>query len=497
MTNDTLSRRHALGLIGAGGAAALAPATRAQRVPAGAAAPGIRWYSSTQTVRWQQQLAPALTPQPADLFAMQVQVALDQPRQPIDGFGGAFTEKGWQALSALPPARRDEALAALFGDQGAAFNLCRTPLGANDISRKWYSYDETDGDFALKDFSVANDRETLIPYIKAAQGHRSGLKLWASPWSPPSWMKTNHFYSCAPAWPGQPATGIRPDQVRAEGTNTFIQDDKYFDAYARYFRRYVEEYAKAGIPIGMVMPQNEFNSAQPFPSCTWTPEGLARFLPFLGREMGKTGTEIFFGTLERPRADFLGKVLADPQAGPLIKGVGVQWAGKGALEDIQREYPQVPIWASEQECGTGTNDWHYARYCWTTMRRYFAAGARAWHYWNMAMPLGGMSGWGWPQNALVSVDTARGTFELTNDYWALRHVSALVEQGARYIPATSFLGFENQMAFRNPNGDLVIVVENETAEPLSIGFAIKGKLFRPTLPGDSFNTIVLPAAMLV
>jgi glucosylceramidase len=190
-------------------------------------------------------------------------------------------------------------------------------------------------------------------------------------------------------------------------------------------------------------------------------------------------------------------VLADPQAGPLIKGVGVQWAGKGALEDIQREYPQVPIWASEQECGTGTNDWHYSRYCWTMMRRYFAAGARAWHYWNMAMPLGGMSGWGWPQNALVSVDSAKGTYSLTNDYWMLRHVSALVAPGAHYIPATSFLGFENQMAFRNPNGDLVIVVENETAEPLPIGFAIRGKLFRPTLPCDSINTMVIPAAMLV
>lgn len=486
-----IDRRTSLKLAGAALAATAAP-----RAIAAPAPPGVRWVSTTQHSRWQAIGGLAVTP-PADrMFDQNVHIALDHPAQPIQGFGGAFSEKGWQALSSLPAPRRAEALGALFGDGGAALNLCRTPIGANDISRGWYSYDETPGDFALDRFSIANDRKTLIPFIKAAQGFRPDLRLWASPWSPPTWMKKGGHYAQAPAWPGQPSNGIRPDQLGIEGQDSFIQDDRYFDAYARYFRRYVEDYAKEGIRIGMVMPQNEFNSAQPFPSCCWTPEGLARFIPHLGREMERSGTEVFFGTLERGNADLIAKVLGEPQAARYVKGVGVQWAGKGALEEIRRRYPDLAIWGSEQECGFGDNLWRYARYGFSTIRRYFAAGARAWDYWNLAMPLGGMSGWGWPQNALVSIDTARGRFELTNDYWMLRHLAALVRPGARYLPATSFMGYEQQMAFRNPDGSLVIVIQNDTSEPMEVGL-VAGKIqITPKLPADSFNTIVVPGDML-
>jgi glucosylceramidase len=416
-------------------------------------------------------------------------VKLDTPLQRIAGFGGAFTEKGWEALSALPAPKRDTAMAALFGSNGASFNLCRTPIGANDISRKWYSYDETPDDFALKDFSIDNDRETLIPYILAAMAHQPSLTLWASPWSPPTWMKKGKHYAQAPAWPGQPSNGIRPDQMGKEGTDSFILEDRYLEAYARYFRRYVEDYKKAGVPISMVMPQNEFNSAQPFPSCVWTPEGLSKFIPFLGKEMGQVGVDIFFGTLERGNADLLSKVLADPKAGPFIKGVGVQWAGKGALTEIQRRHPDLPLWASEQECGVGTNDWHYARYSWGLIKQYFNAGAGAWHYWNMAMPVGGVSGWGWPQNSLISVDTKAGTYRFNPEYYLMRHMSGFIKAGARRLPTESYFGFENQLAFRNPDGKIVILIQNEMASPQLVRMKIGDHQINVTLPADSFNTI--------
>jgi glucosylceramidase len=456
----------------------------------------IQWIATTPHTRWQKQSGLDIAPSDPSMFKRHIEVALDKPKQVISGFGGAFSERGWDALSALPAKLRGEALGALFSDQGAGFNLCRTPIAANDIARKWYSYTETPGDFDLKDFSIANDRTSLIPYIKSAMAIRRDLNVWASPWSPPTWMKTNGHYAMAPSWPDQPSNGLKPEQRGKEGKDYFIQEDRYFDAYARYFRRYIEDYGKEGIRIGMVMPQNEFNSDQPFPSCCWTPEGLARFIPFLGREMAKTCTDIFFGTLERPNADMLTKVLNDPKAAPFIKGVGIQWGGKGALEDIQKRHPTLPIWGSEQECGRGTNDWHYTRYGWDLIKRYFNAGAGAWHYWNMAMPLDGLTGWGWPQNALVSVDTKAGTYSLTNDYWLMKHLSAYVERGARFVPATSFLGFENQLAFKNPNGDLVIIIQNDLATPHSVGIAIGGKQITPTLPADSFNTIVIPATML-
>jgi glucosylceramidase len=89
-----------------------------------------------------------------------------------------------------------------------------------------------------------------------------------------------------------------------------------------------------------------------------------------------------------------------------------------------------------------------------------------------------------------------GTYSLTNDYWLMRHFSSFVQKGARYVPATSFLGFENQLAFRNPGGDLVIIIQNDLATPHSVGIAIGGKQITPALPADSFNTIVIPAGLL-
>jgi glucosylceramidase len=451
-------------------------------------ATSIDWISTTAKAPWQRQPSPNLVPPSANLFETDLTIRTDQPQQRIDGFGGAFTEKGWEALSALSPAKRDAAISALFGSDAAAFTLCRTPIGANDISRKWYSYNETPDDFAMAHFSIANDLETLIPYIKAARGHAPDLKLWASPWSPPTWMKKGKHYAQAPAWPGQPSNGIKPEQIGQEGTDSFILEDRYLEAYARYFRRYVEDYGKAGVPISMVMPQNEFNSAQPFPSCCWTAEGLARFIPFLGKEMGEAGVAIFFGTLERPNADLLSRVLADPKAAPYIKGVGVQWAGKGALSEIRRRHPNLTIWASEQECGVGTNDWHYAHYSWGLIKRYFLSGASAWHYWNMVMPNGGMSGWSWPQNALVSVDTKAGTFHLNHEYYLMRHMSAFIRAGAVRVPTESYFGFENQLAFKNPDGSVIILIQNEMAQPQKVRIGVGAKLLRVTLPADSFNT---------
>jgi glucosylceramidase len=496
-----MPRRHSTRrefLSTAGGAAMALAAGRvgaAGSAPSGAAsAAGSQWVCTRAHAPWRTLDGIGIGPVGTDLFGLDVEVKLDDPQQTIDGFGGAFSEKGWQALQSVGARTRDAVLDALFAPgKGASFSVGRTPMGANDVARGWYSYDETDGDFALEHFSVDNDRDTLIPFIRAALARRPTMKIWASPWSPPTWMKTNRHYALVPAWPGQPSNGLKADQVGHEGQDYFIQEERYFEAYARYFRRYVEEYARAGVPISMVMPQNEFNSAQPFPSCCWTPAGLARFIPHLGREMGALGVEIFFGTLERGNPDLLAQVLRDPQAGPLIKGVGVQWAGKGALHDIHGRYPELPLWQSEQECGVGTNDWHYAHYTWGLMKQYFQNGARAWLYWNLVMPTGGMSGWGWPQNSLVTIDAKAGTYKLNDDYYLLAHASHFIEPGARRLTTTSFFGYDNLLAFRNPDGQVIVLLQNDMAEPLRVRMKVGERLVSVQLPADSFNTLRLAA----
>jgi glucosylceramidase len=195
--------------------------------------------------------------------ALNLNVDLSATAQTMEGFGGCFNELGWTSLSKLSDGDRESVFRELFDPlAGARFSLCRMPIGANDFALKAYSYDETKEDFELKHFSIENDRATLIPFIHAAQRYQPKLRVWASPWSPPSWMKKNGFYAEAASRGGQKENGIRPDQIGHEGEDMFILEEPYLRAYAKYFGRFIDAYAKEGIRVGMVMPQNEFNSPE-------------------------------------------------------------------------------------------------------------------------------------------------------------------------------------------------------------------------------------------
>lgn len=408
--------------------------------------------------------------------------------RPIEGFGGCFNELGWTSLSALSEEDRESVMHELFDPQaGARFNYCRMPIGANDFATEAYSYDETDGDFELKHFSIDHDRQTLIPFIQAAKKHQPELRLWASPWTPPSWMKRNHFYAEAKAYPGMKDNGIRPDQVGHEGEDMFIQQPKYFEAYAKYFGRFIDAYRAEGIRVGMVMPQNEFNSAQNFPSCTWTPEGLAKFLHYLGPEMRKREVDVFFGTLERGNPKLLETVMADREAAGFVKGVGVQWAGKNALPKIHREFPALMIYQSEQECGDGKNEWSYTGYCWQLMKHYFRSGASGYMYWNISTEDGGLSTWGWSQNSLVSVNRQAKRFRYNHDYYLLKHLTHFVDKGAKTLETTGTC--DDALAFANPDGSVILLLRNEQAHAQLVQVAVAGKSVVVELPADSVATL--------
>jgi glucosylceramidase len=409
---------------------------------------------------------------------------------PIQGFGACFNELGWTSLEALKEEDRDAVMHEVFHPSaGGRFTYCRMPVGANDFSTGAYSYDEMDGDFDLKHFSIDHDRKTLVPFIQSALKHQPDLKLWASPWTPPSWMKRNHFYAERPGFPqmGMKENGIRPDQIGNEGEDMFIQEPRYFDAYARYFGKFIDAYRAEGIKIGIVMPQNEFNSAQNFPSCTWTPEGLARFLHDLGPEMEKRGVEVYFGTLERGNPKLLDAAMADRVAAPFVKGVGVQWAGKNGLPSLHEKYPSLIIFQSEQECGDGKNAWSYTGYCWQLMKHYLRSGASGYMYWNISLASDPHSTWGWAQNSLVTVDVDARTYRFNHDYYALKHITHFVDVGAARISSTGTC--DDALAFRNPDGSTVAILRNELLYPQLIQVQLPNRSVVVELPPDSFGTL--------
>ncbi|MFN8207988.1 MAG: glycoside hydrolase family 30 protein [Bacteroidales bacterium] len=410
--------------------------------------------------------------------------------QQIEGFGACFNELGWLSLSRLSEADRQVVMQELFEPGiGLNFTVCRMPVGANDFSRDWYSYNETAGDFEMKNFSLKNDETTLIPFIKAALKYNPDLKLWASPWSPPAWMKWNKHYACAVPWPGLDkkfSNYLPADKQGKEGTNMFIQEDAYFAAYAEYFARFIEAYRAQNINISIVMPQNEFNSCQIFPSCTWTAAGLAEFIgKYLGPRMKEKNVELMFGTMERANTALADTVLTDSLASQFLKGVGFQWAGKGAIEEIHFRYPHLKMWQTEQECGDGKNDWAYCTYAWSLMKHYLSNGAGTYLYWNISLDEGGFSRWGWQQNSLFTVDTTKNTVKFNHELYLMKHFSHFVQPGATRI-ATS--GYDNALAFRNPDGSTILVVYNDAAEAKKITIQLGKQVIKPVLEAQSFNT---------
>ena len=402
-------------------------------------------------------------------------------KQTVEGFGTCLNELGWLSLLELSEADRAGILEDLFTPEGAGLTMARMPVGANDFSVDFYSYDEVDGDFALEHFSIDRDREALLPFIRAAKAVNPALKLWASPWCPPEWMKVNRHYASRTA----PFNGLPKDRETPEGTDAFLLEPAYLQAYAQYFGQFIDAYKAEGIDIFMVMPQNEPNSDQVFPSCTWTPEGLISFLKYLEPEMDARGVDVYLGTMERADPELWDRILTDPEVGPSIKGMGFQWAGKDALPELHRRHPSLPCYQTEQECGDGRNDWRGAMHSWDLMKHYFGNGVQSYFYWNTSLLDGGISTWMWRQNSLVTVDKESKTFRYTPEYYVLKHASHFVKPGAKVLELQGT--YDDALAFLNPDGRIVLILSNQENAPTTV--SIDKHPF--TLPANSLNTILL------
>ncbi len=442
----------------------------------------VREYvSSTMDMPWQVG-----TPAPAaGDSVIVIEVKPDSVGQVINGFGVSFSELSAYSLSLLSEADRKAVLDELFiPGQGANLVFNRTPVGANDFSLDWYSYDEVDQDFGMERFSVAHDEQWLIPLIREALSRNPEMKIWASPWCPPSWMKHNHDYAMRPD-----TVNDLPESGRGyEGQDMFIQKDEYLEAYALYFEKYIQAYREHGIEISMVMPQNEPNSAQNFPSCCWTSAGLTRFISHLGPKMESQGVDVWFGTCERPNVALIDTVLTDSVAGKYIKGVGFQWAGRSALPVIKEKYPDMGLMMTEQECGNGRNDWSGVSHAWELMKYYLSNGVNTYDYWNLALLENGLSHWGWRQNSLVTVEPEQHTFRYTIEYYLLKHVSHFVRSGARLLCLPEGT---DALAFLNPDGSIVLVAANPLEKPLDLQVWLRGREQTLSLPPCSFNTLII------
>lgn len=441
------------------------------------------WISTTADRPWAAE-SPGPDAPKADLAEL---VVTDVADQAIEGFGGCFNELGMIALAKLPASERERALDALFDPGQSGFTLFRLPMGASDYATRWYSYDEHEGDFALEKFSIDPDRRWLLPYVKAAQARQGDMRFFASPWSPPTWMKS-------------PAV-CNFGRLRME--------DRVLRAYAGYFAKYLRAYRAEGIEVGQVHIQNEPFADQKFPSCLWSADQFLVFIrDYLGPlfEAEGIGAEIWFGTLNGPEAmkflpdgrivldpyhEYVEKVLLDPGARRYIRGVGYQWAGRQNVGLTHESFPELRLMQTENECGDGRNSWEYAFYVFDLIRHYLAQGAGAYVYWNMVLERGGASSWGWRQNSMLTVAPDGGGVEFNPEYHVMRHFARFVANGARRLE-TRGVWSSSSVAFRNPDGSLAVIAANFQGEERVLTVRESGKAAAAlTLRPRSINSIAL------
>jgi glucosylceramidase len=414
-------------------------------------------------------------------------IQMDKPGQTIDGFGGCFNEMGWEVLQTLPEDERNQVFESLFGmEEGCRFTLYRVPIGANDYAVEWYSHNETPMDLSMEHFSIERDQQRLIPYIRKAMDYNPDLKIFASPWCPPLWMKTNGHYACRS---DIRVNDLADEKQGKEMVDQFIMEDSMLDAYALYFSKFISAYKNEGIRLYSVHVQNEPNSCQNFPSCVWTPASLARFIgKHLGPKLKEDHPEIelWLGTIERPHPERVDEILMNEDAKRYIDGAGFQWAGKEVIGYVRKQYPHLSLMQTETECGNGSNDWAAMEYTFNLMKHYFANGVSSYLYWNMVLDHTGSSQWGWRQNAMITIDENRQAV-YNPEFYLMKHVSYFVKKGARYLTCSD----DNSMVFLNSDNKLVIVTYNPLDIPEVKRFILNNNQIETTCNPKALSTLVV------
>lgn len=407
------------------------------------------------------------------------------------GFGGTFNEAGWDALAVLDAAERDRAIGLLFSDhEGAGFDWGRIPIGASDYALVRYTLAETANDLTMEHFSIERDRQYLIPYVKAALTVKSDVRLWASPWSPPAWMKDSNNIDGTDEYEGTPATF----------TSHMRSDPAILEAYALYFARFVEEYAAEGLTIHHIQPQNEPGYATRYPSCLWDAGLLGTFVgSYLAPTLAERGlnTEIWFGTLSNndTYASHINGLTGN--AGQAVVGVGLQWNTIPHVGELVGQGYQVM--QTEHRCGNypweggfnpnqPPNDHAYAEESWGLIKQWLEAGVHIYSAWNMVLDTEGKNldvRRPWPQNALLVVDRAARTLTATPAYYVFRHLSQFVDPGAVRLGTTG----GNALAFRNPDSSVVTVLYNQGNQASPTTLAVGGTTLEFTIPARGWATV--------
>lgn len=478
----------------------------------GASAQTFNHYTTTDDAPWKQSrttLSRRATATPL------LKVEADAQGHEFKAWGTCFNELDLDALRLLSEEAQQEVMHGLFAPDGDLhFTRGRLTMNANDYSREWYSCDTVSGDFQLRYFNIEHDKENVIQLIRMAQKYQPELTFWMSPWSPPVWMKINQDYPVMSSrWNKQAKEKdyllfdgigeVDEEEVKMAGQQQgkfprrlavqdyMIQDPRYLQAYADMFCRFVELYGEEGIPVDMVMYQNEAYSYTAYPGCAWTADGTIRFnrdylVPTMQRRHPEV--KVYIGTFNTNRMDYVKKIIDGLR--DHVDGVGLQWEGRENLDSLRTLYPELSLIQSESECGNGRMDWRAGEHTFNLMCDYIGRGCEEYYIWNFILCDNGRSPWDWRQNALIQVDSHTRQHRLTAEYYAVKHFAHLVPPGSQmlcYTPRHESEGVP-VIVFRRPDSKRVVITGNLTDETRTISVKLGKKYLNVTLAPHSLHT---------
>ena len=445
----------------------------------------VEVFVTAQATGQKLSVAAPLTLAPmGELTEKQQYVFVDAAKQfqSFLGIGGALTDASAETYAKLPEAKRRELIRAYYDPRdGIGYTLARTNIHSCDFSSGSYTY-VAEGDKELKTFSVEHDQRYRIPLIKDAIAAAGGkLTLYASPWSPPAWMKDNNNM-------------LRGGKLKPE----------FADAWARYFVKFVHAYEAAGIPVWGLTVQNEPMAIQRWESCFFTAEEERDFVrDHLGPTLAKNGLGdrklIVWDhnrTLMYERARVM---LDDPAAAKYVWGVGFHWYVNDAYDNVKRvqeAYPNIHLLLTEA-ClypwnRAVMNEWHWGERYGTSILRDLNNGTEGWTDWNILLDETG--GPNHVQNfcyAPVHADTKTGELLFMNSYHYIGHFSKFIRPGARRVTSSSTIDTLETTAFRNADGSIAVVVLNTTDKDQPFNLKLGNGVAAASSPAHSIVTLVV------
>lgn len=426
-----------------------------------------------------------------------------QQFQEIDGFGYAITGGTAELLMKMSPAARKKILNEVFAvnDNNIGVSYLRLSIGSSDLNSFTFSYNdlkENETDFELKKFNLSQDLKDVVPVMKEILAINPDIQILGSPWSAPIWMKTNN--------------NIKGGALKKE----------CYDVYARYFVRYIQAMKEHGITIDAVTVQNEPLNTNNTPSMRWFWNEQADFIKYnLGPEFIKAGlqTKIILFDHNLDRIDYPLAILYDPDVSKFVDGSGFHHYGGeiDAMEELHIARPDKHLYFTEQMVveRPGEKTINIA----AQVKRLIIGTTRSWSrnviLWNLAAdpkndPHTDNGGCSMCQGALT-LDGDNVTRNLA--YYNIAHASKFVRPGSVRIGSTNTgdktvsitqdeetKGIRRvdifnsavlpNVAFRTPDGKIVLIVVNDTFAASSFRIQYNGMLATVRLSPGAAGTYV-------